>query len=280
MKRGMETIDGQALFSDVQVAALRMSIAGLVLLPFSIYFIRRLKSWKELLSFAIVGFTGNFIPAFLFTYAETGISSGFAGMLNSFTPVFTIIIGGIIFKQRLTSIQFAGAIVAAIGIVLLMVAGKSLSISGTWFNILAVVFATLLYGISLNTIKHKLHAYKAIEITSLAFICVVIPGVFIALGSGTIETIKTVPHALQGLGYICILSFVGTVIALVLHNRLIAMSSALFASSVTYFIPIVAVFIGFGFGERINMYQIASMGIVLSGVFVANYWSLLRRVKA
>jgi drug/metabolite transporter (DMT)-like permease len=76
--------------------------------------------------------------------------------------------------------------------------------------------------------------------------------------------------AYQGIFYIFILSIVGTALAVVLFNRIIAFSSALFASSVTYFIPIVAVLIGFTFGETINLWQVLSMLIVLSGVIIAN----------
>jgi drug/metabolite transporter (DMT)-like permease len=76
--------------------------------------------------------------------------------------------------------------------------------------------------------------------------------------------------AYQGIFYIIILSIVGTALAVVLFNRIIAFSSALFASSVTYFIPIVAVLIGFTFGETINLWQVLSMLIVLSGVIIAN----------
>ena len=107
MKKGMFTADGGELFSAPQVGALRMLIASSVLLPFSIRAIRKIQNKKDLLFFSIVGFSGNFFPAFLFTYAETGISSGFAGMLNSFTPIFTIIIGYVIYKQRITSFQVA-----------------------------------------------------------------------------------------------------------------------------------------------------------------------------
>jgi drug/metabolite transporter (DMT)-like permease len=65
-------------------------------------------------------------------------------------------------------------------------------------------------------------------------------------------------------------SIIGTAIAVVIFNQLITMSSVLFASSVTYLIPIVAVIIGLSFGERINTQQIISMAIVLSGIFLSN----------
>jgi drug/metabolite transporter (DMT)-like permease len=277
MKKGMYTTDGELIFSDGQVGALRMLIAGLVLVPFALFSLKKIKTWKQLFTLAIVGFSGNFFPAFLFTYAETGLSSGFAGMLNSFTPIFTILIGFFVFKIRLSMIQIVGVAIGTIGIVLLMIAGKDLSITGNWYHIFAIVLATLFYAISLNTIKHTLQIFKAIEITSLAFFIVLMPAFFANVHFGTWETLKTNKHAFEGLGYIAILAVFGTALAVIIFNQVISYSSALFASSVTYFIPIVAVIIGVYFQEHIGWSQIGAMGIVLIGVFIANYWPSLRQ---
>lgn len=274
MKQGMHASDGTVLFSHQQVAALRMLIASTVLLPFTVKFIRKIKNFKQLGFLAIVGFCGNFIPSFLFTYAETKLSSGYAGMMNSFTPIFTLLIGAFIFKQSLTWIQLIGALIAGLGIVLLMLAGSDLS-QGSGSHAIGIIIATFLYGISLNTIKHKLGDFKSIEITALAFGCVFIPALLINVFSGTLEVFQTTPKAWAGFGYICILGIVGTAFAVFIFNRLIAASSAIFASSVTYFIPIVAVFMGLFVGEQVTFLQIGAMLIVLAGVFVANYYRLI-----
>jgi drug/metabolite transporter (DMT)-like permease len=269
MKKGMFAEDGTAIFSSEQVGSLRMLFAALALLPISIGKLKKL-SWKNILPLAIVGFCGNFFPAFLFTYAETGISSGLAGMLNSFTPIFTIIIGFLFFKTKLTNKQILGTIIGTLGIIALVLTGKTALLNGDWDHILAIVLATLLYAISLTTIKNKLSNFNSFEITSLAFLIIFpfsIGGFFL---TDTIQTFNSNPMAYQGIFYIIILSIVGTALAVVLFNRIIAFSSALFASSVTYFIPIVAVLIGFTFGETINLWQVLSMLIVLSGVIIAN----------
>jgi drug/metabolite transporter (DMT)-like permease len=269
MKKGMFAEDGTAIFSSEQVGSLRMLFAALALLPISIGKLKKL-SWKNILPLAIVGFCGNFFPAFLFTYAETGISSGLAGMLNSFTPIFTIIIGFLFFKTKLTNKQIIGTVIGTLGIIALVLTGKTASLNGDWDHILAIVLATLLYAISLTTIKNKLSNFNSFEITSLAFLIIFpfsIGGFFL---TDTIQTFNSNPMANQGIFYIIILSIVGTALAVVLFNRIIAFSSALFASSVTYFIPIVAVLIGFTFGETINLWQVLSMLIVLSGVIIAN----------
>ncbi len=266
----MYTIEGQAIFSFSQVASLRMLVAGIVFLPFAIVRIKKIKTVRQFTSLAIVGFSGNFFPAFLFTYAETGLSSGFAGMLNSFTPVFTVLIGYIVFKARITSFQFAGLIVSIVGVILLMIAGKQLSNHGTWVHIFAIVLATLFYSISLNTIKYTLQDFNAIEISSLAFSIIFIPALCLVIHHNTISVLESNPHAFEGLGFISILSIAGTVFALVLFNYIIRISSPLFASSVTFFIPIVAVIIGVAFGEKISSFQMASMICVLAGVLTIN----------
>lgn len=280
MKKSMFTNDHEAIFSDNQVGSLRMLIASLVLLPFALKAIKKLKNKKDIIPLAIVGVCGSFVPAFLFTYAETGISSGYAGMLNSFTPIFALIIGFIVFKDRLTKIQMTGVSIGAIGVISLMLAGQDLSIKGDFSHIFSIVIATFLYAISLNTIKHKLQHLKGIEITSLSFLLILIPGFIISIFNGSFSTIATNQFALEGLTYLGILSVIGTAIAVVIFNQLITISSVLFASSVTYLIPIVAVIIGLSFGETINIQQIISMFIVLTGIFLSNMLpKLLHRKK-
>ncbi|MFT6981610.1 MAG: drug/metabolite transporter (DMT)-like permease [Crocinitomicaceae bacterium] len=247
-----------------------MLIAALALLPFAIKALYKLKSGRNLLLLTLVGFAGNFFPAFLFTYAETGLSSGYAGMLNSFVPIFALIIGFVVFKNKLTTLQVSGIAIGTVGIILLTLSGADLSLSGSWTHVGAILIATLCYAISVNTIKYTLQHLSGLEITSLSFMLTIVPSIIINLYSGTLETIQTNEYAYQGLGFIIILSVVGTAFAVVLFNILISNSSVLFASSVTYLIPVVAVIIGLSFNEHINIYQIGSMAVVLTGVFVAN----------
>lgn len=269
MKLGMETTAGESIFSHTQVAALRMCIAALFLLPFAIKAIKKL-TWNNAWKLAIVGLLGNFIPAFLFTFAETGISTGYTGMLNSCTPIFALIIGFLVFQNKLNRWQITGVVIGTLGIVGLTLSGQNVSLKGSWIHVGAVVLATLGYAISLNTIKYTLQHLKSTEITALSFLIVLLPGIPMVLFSGAFDTLNTNPHAWTGLGFITILSVVGTAFAVVLFNRLISNSSILFASSITYLIPVVALLIGIGFNEEINLFQIGAMLIILSGVFVAN----------
>ncbi|SFT88949.1 EamA domain-containing membrane protein RarD [Lishizhenia tianjinensis] len=271
MKRGMiDKASGDEIFSNTQVGALRMALAGLALGPFAFQHLSKIKNLKTVLSIMVVGFLGNFIPAFMFTYAETELSSGYAGMLNSFTPIFTLLIGMIVFQQRLNRLQVVGVVIGAVGIVWLMMAGADLSSSGSWWHILAIVLATLCYATSVNTIKNNLQGIKPFAITSMAFLFTLLPALVLGWYFGVQDTLSSNPHALSGLGYISILSLVGTALAVIIFNQLIANSTALFASSVTYFIPMVAVLFGMLDGERITVYQVLAMTVILAGVYIAN----------
>jgi drug/metabolite transporter (DMT)-like permease len=270
MKRGMVALDGTPLFSSLQVGVLRIVIAGIILLPLIIFNIKKIQHKKDWLLFAVVGYFGNFFPSLLFTYAEEGLSSGLTAIIDSLTPVFTVLIGVYFFRQQIKFIQIAGLLVAFIGVYLLILFGNNVSFSGNLPHIIAVVLATLCYGISVNTIKFKLMNYSPMEIASLSFATSLIPAVLIALFAGTYQVIQTNSKALEGLFFISILSIIGTAVALFFFNKLIAISSTIFSSSVTYSIPIVAVFIGAQFGETIHYLQIIAMIIILSGIYLVN----------
>lgn len=273
MKRGMTALDGTPIFTHTQVAALRMAIASTALLPLTIMAFKKIKNLKKFLLFFIIGMTANFMPAFLFTYAETEVSSGFAGMLNSFTPIFTVIISVLIFGQKMKPMQVFGTFVAITGSVLLMFSGYNISFTGSWSHILAIVLATLFYGISMNLIKFKLSDFKPMEVTALCYGSFIVPAYFVLFASGTHEVIQSSPKAIEGLFFISILALVGTAFSGIIFNKLIANSTTIFSSSVTYFIPIVAIFIGFLIGENINMNQVGSMAIIIIGVFTVNFFS-------
>ena len=270
MKKAMYSSDGYDTFSSNQVATMRILIASIVLLPFGIQAFKSIDFKKDLVSFSIVAICGNLAPAFLFTYAETGISSGLAGMLNSITPIFTILIALLIFKDKMSFLQFLGASIGSFGVGLLLYFGKQNSIEGEWSHILSVLGATLCYAISLSVIRYKLKYYKPLDIAAIAFLLLLPLSTVLFFTEDTMNTFLTNTQIWNSFLAILILSVVGTALALFIFNTIIKNTSALFASSVTYFIPIVAVIFGFFSEERITAPQIGGMLIALLGVFIAN----------
>ena len=162
--------------------------------------------------------------------------------------------------------------ISIVGVALLINAGNSIKTTSisSWSHLAAAVSATLCYAISLNLIKYTLSDVNPLHTTALAFTFTLIPALGIAIQTNTFNTIQNNPHSLEGLFYISILAIIGTAFAVVLFNQLTVNTTTLFASSVTYLIPIVAVIIGSIFGESISISQITSMVVVLIGIFVAN----------
>lgn len=260
----------QTVFSAMQVAAMRIVIAALVLLPFVHHkIIETINNglWKPIV---VTGIFGNGIPAFLFTYAQTKIDSSLAGMLNALTPIFTVLIAFAIFKTRFTTLQIAGLSLAFLGAIgMLLFKEKQLDFENLEYGLL-IVLATFFYGVSVNTIKNYLTHLKPVHAAGLAFNSVLIPALIVLLFSGADEVFISNPHALGSFGAIVLLAVVGTAFAVVLYNKLINISSVIFASSVTYLIPIFALFWGWFFGESITWLRLSFMAVVLFGVFLIN----------
>lgn len=263
MKRGMDVYPAE------QVAALRIFIAFLSLLPFFFIHLNRIPQDK-LKFFFIVGLFGNGIPAFLFTAAQEHISSSLSGMLNSLTPLFTLLLGMALFGMHVKGRQVAGVLIGLCGALGLIWAGGSVEFGNNLRYGLLVVAATMCYAISVNTIKTHLQQIDAVIVTSMAFMFLGVPlGIYLFSGSFLSISLN---HTGAGtaLGYVAVLSTIGTSGAVLLFNYLIKHTSALFASSVTYLIPIAAIGWGIADGEQINLLHLLFILVVLFGVYLVN----------
>lgn len=268
MKKGLET------FSFQQVATMRMLFAFILFLPFIIKRIKKLNK-KNIGSILVVGFIGNAIPALLFTKAQTHLDSSLAGMLNTTVPLFVWILGIIFYKTKTKLLSIIGLIIGLVGS-LGMIITDFRDIFGN-FNMYAIyiIIATLMYAVNTNEVKHKLKDLDGISITALAFLFVgPISGFYLLFEdfSGALAS----PLFFKSLFYIIILAFFSSFIAVALFNILIKNTTAIFAASVTYLIPVVAIVLGFFDGEIITIYQLLSMGIIFGGVYLINKKKVLK----
>lgn len=263
MKKGLQSFD------HTQVAGFRIFISFLVLLPFSIKFIKQLK--KSNIGFIIAaGVVGNLIPAYLFAGAQTQIASALAGMLNSLTPLFTFIIGILLFKAKTKPLNVVGIFIGLLGASGLIFQDAAHMFTGNnWFALL-IALATLCYSLNVNIIKAKLGNLSGLAITSLSFLFVG-PMAGISLLFTDFSKVTETPDYVLNFIYIAILAIVGSAFALVIMNTLIRYSTAIFVSSVTYIIPIFAIIWGVADGETINLLDLIAIGIVLVGVYLVNY---------
>ncbi|MEM7109118.1 MAG: DMT family transporter [Bacteroidota bacterium] len=260
---------GLLIYSALEVGAIRIVAAYLFLIPMALQSIKKTekKHWRFLFT---VGLFGSFLPAFLFAIAQTQIQSSLAGILNALTPLFTMLLGLVLFSQRFTIKLALGLLLGFLGSVVLVFVGERDEIV---FNVYAllVVLATLFYAANLNLIKFKLRDASSKAITSLSlFLVGPIALIHLLFNTDFIATTLSVKGAYLALGALSILGILGTAIALLLFNQLVKITSPIFTSSVTYIIPIVAVAWGLADGERLFLGHYAGMGLIIVGVYMVN----------
>lgn len=264
MKRGLD------VYSSDEVAALRILIAFLFLSPLAFKHVKSsmLKHWKGFLG---MGMLGNFIPAFLFTKAETGISSSLTGMLNSLTPLFTMLLGILLFGAKTKLVNAIGILIGFVGAIGLLLVGKQEDMDQNMLFGLFVVLATVCYALSVNIIKKELNSVPAITATVWAMLFIgPLAGIYLFGFTDFTQKLGHDPLALVSLGYVSILAILGTAISVVIFNVLIRNTNALFASSVTYLIPVVAILWGVLDGEDVQPAHFLWITIILMGVYLVN----------
>jgi len=266
---------GLKSFSPEQAGALRILLASLVLLPISIRQLKNLQK-KDMKSLLIAGFIGSFFPAFLFMKAETQINSSLAGMLNSLTPVFTLLIGMLFHKTVFRWVQGLGLLLGLAGATGLILAGDGFHIGTVNGYVFYIVLATCFYAISINQIKAKLSHLSGIQVTSLSFLFIC-PVALIFLLTTDFAPVLSSPEWPMHLLALAALGIVGTALAMILMNSLVRHSSAVAASSVTYVIPIFAILWGLLDGEKVTLLHLFCMGFILSGVYLISLKS--RKIK-
>ena len=264
--------EGLKAFTPYQVASLRMLFAGLVLLPFAIKAFKKIP--KDKMGVVIVsGFIGNFIPAYLFCIAETRIDSALAGILNSLTPLFTILVGIVFYKTQTTTIKFLGILIGFVGLTFLLLTGREMHFENLSYASL-VLLATMMYGVNVHTVGRNLKEIGSIQIASVAFSFLILPSAAVLFFTSFFDYNFKDPIVLHSVFMSAILGMVGTSMASILFYYLVKKAGILFGSLVTYGIPIVAVVWGLIYGESLEPMQVVCLGVILLGVYIVNRGNL------
>jgi drug/metabolite transporter (DMT)-like permease len=256
--------------SPMQLGSLRIIITGFIL------FIAGFNSLKNLSKNAIKwiamsGFLGTFFPAFLFAYAETEIDSAIASILNSIVPINTILFGFLAFNIISTKRQIIGVLIGFAGAILLISNGAAINPNQNYWYAFLVIIATVMYAFNINIIKRHLQNIPPLTIAVGNFIVLIIPAFLVLIYSGFFtQQVLQGPNFSISIFYVFLLSLFGTAIAKVLFNNLVQISTPVFASSVTYIMPIVAVFWGLLDNEVFSFWQGIATLIILGGVYLAN----------
>lgn len=266
IKYGLESFGGDSSI----VGALRIVITFIVLIPPALMRLRRVKR-KHWIILAIVGVISNGAPAFLYAYAQTNIDSNTAGVLNSLTTLFTLVIGLAFFHLKPRWHNIAGVFLGLVGAVGLIHFSGDGGFAFNFSYAIYILIATVFYATSVNIIKTYLVELDAVSITAFSFLIIGLPVcVYLLFFTDFIYALRHTQEAWAGLGYISILAVIGTALALVFFNMLIKMTTALFAASVTYMIPIVAIAWGILDGEQLEWNFLLWIIMILGGVYLVN----------
>lgn len=245
---------------------MRVGMAWLATLPFLIGRFKEInkRQWLILLS---VGLLGTAIPAFLFAAAQTKIDSSLAGMLNSLVPILTMVFGLLFFGLRTWFWQVIGLIIGFIGALLLII--MPAGIDGFKPHALLVVLASTCYAFNLNVVRNYLSEVPSTLITAGSFLWV---GPLCLIYLFTTDFTSRFNHEMAWVSFsaIIILAVVGTAMAVVLFNKLIQSCGALFASMVTYIVPVIAIGWGVIDGENVSRWSISGVFVILAGVYLVN----------
>lgn len=254
------------VYDPMQVGALRLSIAGLALVFFGVQNFKYIP--KKLFPWVILGgFLGNFIPMFLFPLAQEKVSSSMAGILDSLVPIFILLFGFLFFGIKSKWTQIIGALVGFAGAAILMSddgnGGKS-----DLFNSMLIVLATAFYGMNGLIISKYLSGIQSFKLSSVIFTIWFGPALIILGLTGFFNEFQGTSEQWEGLGYVTILGLIGTATAMILFYKLIQQTSAIFASVVTYLMPIVAVIWGIIDGEKLTVIHALGGILILAGVYL------------
>jgi drug/metabolite transporter (DMT)-like permease len=256
------------IFTPVQMAMWRMVLATLVYLPIAAAYWSKIdwKRWKPML---VVAFCGSAIPNFLFAVAQQHVNSSLAGILNALTPLFTVIIGASFFQMQVNWARILGIVVGLSGAVLLVLFNRGMDTSGNVFFAGLCILATVCYAINANTVGRYLRDQHPAAIASSAF--VITGGLFVIglLYAGGWAAVWQHPNGIKGLGYVFYLAAMGTVGGSILYFWLLQRTSPIFATSVTYLLPVTAIALGFFDGESVSPVELLGTGIILTGLYLA-----------
>ena len=251
-----------------QVGSLRILFTSIFLLLIGFKSLAKIPriQWKYI---AMTAFFGTFLPVYLFAYAQTQIHSSVSAILNSLTPMNTLLIGisffGLTFKRG----QIIGVMIGLIGSILLVYNGAINNPNQNYFYAIFIIIASLCYATNVNLIKKHLSDLSPMSISVGNFAMMTIPAIIVLSFSGFSDVVH-LEKTKNAMIYIAVLGVVGTGIANLIFFRLIQISSPVFATSVTYLIPVVAFSWGLLDNEMLTPIQFLGAFIILVGVYLAS----------
>ncbi|WP_317126853.1 DMT family transporter [Nonlabens xiamenensis] len=251
----------------LQVGALRTILSSLILISIGWRSFAK-TSKKDWLWLFISGLLGTLFPAFLFAYAQTEIDSAISAILNSTVPLITLILGALVFGISFSRKQLLGVIIGLAGAIGLVFAGMENNPDQNYLFAGLVFIACSCYATNVNIIKKYLQEVKPLAIATGNFVFILPLALIVFFASDGASLDYQDEDVLTSLGYILILCLFGTVAAKIMFNKLVQITSPVFASSVTYLMPIIGLTWGIMDGERFNLWQGLATAVIIFAVIL------------
>ena len=255
--------------NSVQLASLRMIFAASVIYVYSYNSIKKIpkKSWKWIV---ITAYLGTFFPVYLISYGQTEIESGLASIITTVTPINTLIIGIIFFSLTFSIKQLLGLFIGLVGAVLLLYEASETNLNSNIYFSFFIYLTTVGYAASVNLIKKYLTNIPPEAVTAGIFLSISPPAIIVLYFSDFTDLNFQEPLILKSIFFVLVLGVFGSAIAQTLFNKFVKISSPIFASAVTYTMPVVAIFWALIDGEILSIMQFFATAIILIGVYLVN----------
>lgn len=256
------------VFDPYQIGAFRAGLSGLLLAFIGFPAMRRM-SKRDIFWIALSGLFGNFLVVFIFPFAQREVSSSLAGIINALDPIFTLILGLLLFGIRSKTVQYFGALIGFVGALILVYTSDSGSSNSHLFYTILLIIGSGLYAISALIIEKKLMHIKSTELSSSIYAFWMLPSLLILGFSGFFTKVDySLSETWEAVGYLVFLTVVSTTLVMFLFFKLVQDTSAVFASTISLLIPVVAVIWGVMDGEKfIVWYGIGGL-LILIGVYL------------
>lgn len=253
--------------SVLQVGSMRIIFAAFFLLSigFKSIFLIPKEKWKYI---ALTSLFGTFLPAFLFALAQTEIDSAVSSILNSLTPLNTLVLGVLVFGAGYQKRQVWGVFIGLVGTLLLVYDGAMAHPNQNYYYAILIILASICYALNVNFIKRYLSDLSPLSISTGNFLVLLFPAVLV-LSFSDFPWQMPSDKVQDSILFILILGVFGTGIANILFFKLIQISSPVFATSVTYLIPVVAFCWGLVDNEMLTVVQFFGAFVVLIGVYLS-----------
>ena len=254
----------------MQVGSGRIVFAFIAFLPLFIYHYKAV-NWAKIKPLIVVGLCGSGLPAVLYATGQSQLPSAVAGVLNSLTPICTLLISILFFTKRFDINQLVGVFIGLVGVSIIFFIKEDNNTAIPFFYAGLILLATVCYGISANTVSHYLSQMRPILISTLSFVLIGPFALVYLLSTDFINIITHTDGAVFSLVALITLSIVGTFLANILFFKLIQITEPVFSSTVSYLIPFVALGWGFVDGEYISIYHILALALILGGIVVIKF---------